>query len=113
MGAKHRGIGHAHRQLRLDTVPGNATGLLDDFHGAGIGHSSVAVKQPVQAKALEQGFDLGADAMYQHHAHTQTDQQIDILRQIVKTTLHHGFAADGEHEGFTAKGIDVRGGFTE
>ena len=39
-------------------MPGNATSLFDDFHGAGIGHSSVAVEQPVQAEALEQGFDL-------------------------------------------------------
>ena len=113
VGAVHWRIGHAHGQQRLDVAAGGAGRLLDHVHGGGVGDAAVAVEEAGDAVAFQQALDLRTDAVHQHDAHAQADQEVDVLRQAGELSVLQGFAADGQHEGLAAVGVDIGGGFAK
>ena len=65
------------------------------------------MEQAGDAVAFQQAFDLRADAVHQHDAHAQADQEVDVLRQAGEFAVLQSFAADGQHEGLAAVGVDI------
>jgi hypothetical protein len=105
--AGHRRVGQALREQRLDLDAGHAHGALDAFQRLGIGDAQALVEARRQAARLHLGVDLRPRAMHQHQADAHAVEQRDVVDQRLRGTGLEHFAAEGDDEGTTAKGVDV------
>mgnify|MGYP003473162690 CR=1 FL=1 len=61
-----------------------------------------------QLAALEFLLDLRPCAMHQNQADAQRGKQIAVVRQRLRTLTAGDLAAEGDHEGASAKRVNVR-----
>ena len=110
LGAGHRRVGQADGKHALDIDAHRADRILDVFQRVGVGHAAALHILRFGAQAF---LNLRPHAMHQHQAHAERIEQVDVVNQIDEILPQHRFAAEGEHEGLAAKGVDVRRGGTE
>ncbi len=83
--------------------------LLDAFERHRVGDAQTLGVVRTRLAALQLRFDLRARAMHEHHAYAGAVQEVDIVRKLDELAFNENLPAEGEHEGLSAKSVEVRG----
>ena len=105
----HRRAGHAGGQPCLDLDLECADHPFDDGHRALVGDAQVLLVARRTAGRGERGLDLLPRAVHEHQAHAEAGQQRDVVGDRHEVGVGQRVAAQRQHEGPAAMGIDVGG----
>ena len=105
--ARHRRVGQALREQRLDLEAGHRHRRLDALQRLGIGHPQAMVEARLQPATRLLGVDLRARAMHQHQADAERGEQVAVVGEALRALAGGDLAAEADDEGTAAEGVDV------
>jgi hypothetical protein len=103
----HGGAGQAHGEQGLDLHAQAADHAADDAHAAGIGDPQVIAVQGLATGRLQRRIDLRPGPEHQHETHSQAREQGHVVDDVLEVRIRDRLAAQHQHEGAIAVGIDV------
>jgi hypothetical protein len=107
LGASHRRVGQPLAERGLDVEAQLAGGFLGTFQRGIVGdaHAFRVLRLDIAQRQLF--FHLRSRAEHQHDLHAHRVQQRHVVDQRVEHPGLDQFAAEGDHEGLAAEGVDI------
>ena len=106
-GARHGCIGQALAESGFNFVAQLAGGLLGAVQRQAVGDAHTVGVLGRMAFGQQLLIHLWAKAVNQHHFHTHTLDECQVLHQAGQFARRDGFASDGHHKGFAAVHVDI------
>src|SRR6185437_1105611 len=105
--ARHRRVGDAEGQQRLDAAARMAGSLEHAVERLGIGHAQPAVVLAGDTLLLEDGFDLRPRSVHDDQTDAQALQQIEVMHDAEEGFVGDDLAAESDDEGLATKRMDI------
>ena len=106
--ARHRGVGQALGQQRLDLEAGDGHRRLDALERIGIGHAQAVVEARLQAATRKLDIDLRPRAMHQHQADAECSEEVAVVGEALCALAGGDLATEADDEGTAPEGVNVR-----
>ena len=106
-GASHRRVWQALAESGFNFVAQLASGLLGAVQRHAVGDAHAVGVLGRMAFGQQLLIHLWAKAVNQHHFHTHTLDECQVLHQAGQFARCDGFASDGHHKGFAAVHVDI------
>ena len=106
--ARHRRVGDAEREQRLDPAPHLAAGLEHAVHRLGVGDAQSERVAALDVLLREDRLDLRPRAVHDDDAHAEAVQQVQVVDDAEERLVGDDLAAERDDERPAAKRVDVR-----